>query len=279
MEHTLMKALQQALHVNIQDISFKDNMYTDERFFTDSIHEGFAGWYEEEALVSQVDFVVNSCAIPVPGNVLDLACGHGRHAVLLAQHGYDVVGADISPVLIEYLNTTYGGSNLQFERRTFLDMPTSVGFDLILILGNSLSLLPKQDLPLALRMVRKSLVPGGRVFVQLDNRLHFVRDEAGTRHWAYHADRWLDFSEHYYAPEEELEKTIDTSLDLRSGTVSQFLLTKSLYDYQEIAGRLADAGLRLLQGFGDWDGGPVTEDSPCLLLVAQHTDSSATVRT
>ena len=39
--------------------------------------------------------------VPPGGRVLDIACGLGRHTVLLAQRGYDVVGVDISPLYVE----------------------------------------------------------------------------------------------------------------------------------------------------------------------------------
>ena len=34
---------------------------------------------------------------PPPARILDLACGQGRHAVRLAERGYQVVGVDTSP--------------------------------------------------------------------------------------------------------------------------------------------------------------------------------------
>lgn len=39
--------------------------------------------------------------VPSGGRVLDLACGIGRHSVLLSKLGYDVTGVDISPLFIE----------------------------------------------------------------------------------------------------------------------------------------------------------------------------------
>ena len=39
--------------------------------------------------------------VPSGGRVLDLACGIGRHSVLLSELGYEVTGFDISPLYIE----------------------------------------------------------------------------------------------------------------------------------------------------------------------------------
>lgn len=39
--------------------------------------------------------------VPTGGRILDLACGIGRHSVLLSQMGYEVTGFDISPLFIE----------------------------------------------------------------------------------------------------------------------------------------------------------------------------------
>lgn len=48
------------------------------------------------------------------GNILDLACGKGRHAYHLAQKGFDVIGVDLSPESIKYANTMYQLPNIEF---------------------------------------------------------------------------------------------------------------------------------------------------------------------
>src|SRR5260370_31752768 len=43
-----------------------------------------------------------------PGRALALACGTGRHAIFLAEHGWNVTAVDSSPVAIEILQQRAG---------------------------------------------------------------------------------------------------------------------------------------------------------------------------
>ncbi len=52
---------------------------------------------EVEALAGLWD----ELGVPRGGRVLDLACGIGRHGILLSKMGYDVTGLDISPLYVE----------------------------------------------------------------------------------------------------------------------------------------------------------------------------------
>ena len=44
--------------------------------------------------------MIESHAI-VPGRALEVGCGTGTNAIYLADHGFDVVGVDISPLAVD----------------------------------------------------------------------------------------------------------------------------------------------------------------------------------
>jgi len=52
-----------------------------------------------------------------PGRALDLACGPGRHAIWLAEHGWDVTAVDYSSVAIEILEQRARDKNLRLNAR------------------------------------------------------------------------------------------------------------------------------------------------------------------
>ena len=59
---------------------------------------------QEEAVaeVNSIKEMLREEGVPDDGLILDLGCGIGRHALLLAEYGFNVVGVDISPDFIAY---------------------------------------------------------------------------------------------------------------------------------------------------------------------------------
>ena len=62
--------------------------------------------------------MIESRAI-VPGRTLEVGCGTGTNAIYLAQHGFEVVGVDISPLAIENARAKAQG-RCRFETVDFL---------------------------------------------------------------------------------------------------------------------------------------------------------------
>ncbi len=104
--------------------------------------------------------------------VLDAACGSGGHALALASWGYEVVGADASPVMVQMARekAQAAGLNVPFAVAGLTDLAGVPGlgtFDAVLCLGNSLPhLLTQADLVAALRAVADILKPGGLFVTQ-----------------------------------------------------------------------------------------------------------------
>jgi SAM-dependent methyltransferase len=52
-----------------------------------------------------------------PGRALDIACGPGRHSLLLAERGWEVTAVDSSPVAIELLRSRAAGAGVAVDAR------------------------------------------------------------------------------------------------------------------------------------------------------------------
>ena len=60
---------------------------------------------EEDLGAAPTPLVVATASKLVPGRALDLACGAGRNALWLVEHGWDVTAVDGAPTAIEILKT------------------------------------------------------------------------------------------------------------------------------------------------------------------------------
>jgi glycine/sarcosine N-methyltransferase len=101
--------------------------------------------------------------------VLDAACGSGGHALWLARQGYDVAGADVSPVMVALAQqkAAAAGLDIPFVVSELGDLQSDSAYDAILCLGNSLPhLLTQADLVAALHGMVGVLRPGGALVLQ-----------------------------------------------------------------------------------------------------------------
>lgn len=118
-------------------------------------------------------------------SLVDLGCGTGEHARFLAQHGYRSVGIDVSAAQIEKAREYEGESGdcgPRFFEGDMLDLPelSSERVAAALCLGNVLPYVEPEDLESRLRAVARSLLPDGRLIVQLLNYARIV--EQDVRH-------------------------------------------------------------------------------------------------
>jgi ubiquinone/menaquinone biosynthesis C-methylase UbiE len=96
-----------------------------------------------------------------PGRALDAACGTGRHARWLAEHGHDVVGIDASPEMLSVARVKVPAA--RFERGGLDSLPApDAAFDLA-ICALALTHLPALDGAIA--ELARVLMPGGRLIL------------------------------------------------------------------------------------------------------------------
>jgi len=98
-------------------------------------------------------------------NIVDLGCGTGRHAVLLAQRGYEVVGVDRSKPMLTIATrraaATPGKGKIQFVHSDIRSFASVRSFDAAMMMFNVLGyIVTNDDLIAAFNCVHASLLPG-----------------------------------------------------------------------------------------------------------------------
>ena len=134
------------------------------------IVEGYTKWSEtydgpnplidsEEALCNPM---LAAIAEGEPGRrALDAGCGTGRKARTLAELGYDVIGCDLTPAMLEVARASVPG--VDFREGRFEALPVDdASIDLI---TSSLAVCHAPDLGPVFAEFARVLAPGGRVFI------------------------------------------------------------------------------------------------------------------
>jgi tellurite methyltransferase len=106
----------------------------------------------------------NADLLPRGATVLDVACGRGRHALLLASAGFTVSAIDRNPEAIDFLQTTAERLSLTIDTAV-VDLETdpppalpSAAYDAVLVFNY----LHRPLLP----ALRDAITPGGRLFYE-----------------------------------------------------------------------------------------------------------------
>ncbi len=118
------------------------------------------------------------------GRVIDLGCGTGRHVVHLARRGFDVVGIDLSPFMLDVAREKLDRDSLQAElvRGSMTDLSrfTDGSFRYAICMFSTLGLIRgKWNRLEFLREVRRLLQPGGLFVTHVHNRFCKVSNRGG----------------------------------------------------------------------------------------------------
>ena len=223
-----------------------------------------------ERTAAEVNGVVGLLGLAPGARLLDLCCGHGRHAVPLAQLGYRVTGLDLSRTLLARAAAAAGeqGQRVGLVEADMRRLPFADGsFDAVLNLFHAFGYLEDeaQD-ELVLAEVARVLAPGGRFLQEVANR------EALVRGWhdseiARHDDGLIVLQERTLDLRTSRDVVRYTLLDTDGRRATREASIR-LYTLTELETMLGRAGLELLAVFGDLDGGPLELDSSFVVTLS-----------
>lgn len=140
--------------------------------------ETLAGYGLSPKARREVEGVVRLAGLRRGARVLDLCCGAGRHAALLAERGFRVTGLDIKPDLLAAAREAAArrGAELELVRGDARRPRWSRCFDAVLNLFTSFGYFATESEDLALlRGARRALKPGGVLLLDLLNKEWLAR--------------------------------------------------------------------------------------------------------
>ena len=140
------------------------------QWYEELFHD-FADNYDREnftaGTIGEVDFIEKEIHFNREALILDIGCGTGRHSLELARRGYNVMGFDLSPSMIEKARLLAEKENLKidFQVRDARDFNFGEAFDLaIMICEGAFPLMESDEMNFSiLQNACNSLKDGGKL--------------------------------------------------------------------------------------------------------------------
>ncbi|MGH9858758.1 MAG: class I SAM-dependent methyltransferase [Candidatus Acidiferrales bacterium] len=222
--------------------------------------------------------------------VLDVPCGFGRHALVLARRGFRVTGIDISADLLAQAREQARKKQLtiEFQRGDMRRLRFRSEFDLLLNLFTSFGYFGDREDQRVLDSFYRALRPGGCAVVHVINRDYIVRhyrprgvsqlkdfrlDERVAMDWATSTIRteWtVQFQRGSPLLERISRRGKAKAHSLKGPPRVRGVTHLRIYSCHELKTMLERAGFRRVQAFGGFRGEPVSMDNRWLLLVARR---------
>jgi SAM-dependent methyltransferase len=218
--------------------------------------------FPEELSRREVAGMLELLALPVGARILDVPCGWGRHTVLLAEQGYDAVGADLSPDLLQH-----GASGPRYVAADVRMQPfAAAAFDAVINVFTSLGLFldDREDLN-ALREAHRLLRVGGRFLLESMHRDDVIADYAERDRWRLPDGTAVRVRRRFDPVRGISHERLQWRKGDQGGRKQHALRLRTA---TEIAALLEQAGFDDVAYYGDWDGRPFTHRDHSLIAVA-----------
>ena len=220
-----------------------------------------------EAAESEVGSVLELAGLE-QGDVLDLACGPGRHSLALAKRGFRVTGVDLSPFLLRKARERARAENvdvewIQEDMRRFV-RPES--FDLALSLFTSFGYFESEGDDLrVLRNIHRSLRGGGALVIEMVGREPLARGFQPTTSKEL-ADGRLLVERHQVV--DDWNRLKNEWIVIEDDTATTFRFEVRIYSGQELKDRLLEAGFADVRLYGGYDRSEYSLNAERLVAVA-----------
>ena len=221
------------------------------------------------------DFYLDLAAELGATSVVDLGCGTGVFCVDAATRGVRAIGVDPAAAVLDIARNRPGGENVAWIQGG-LDLIESNSVDLVILMGHVAQYFVNDaDWANALNEIKRILVRGGHVAFETRNpRTSWAErwtKDATTTVYPHPSGgeftSWVEVKS-VEGPSDSYTITHEGNTILPDGRHLRVLETLRFRSPGEVFASLADAGLELVNTWGDWERMPFDADSHELIVLA-----------
>lgn len=226
--------------------------------------------FTEERNTAEAEFSESVLGVPSGGALLDLACGHGRHALILAARGYKVTGLDLCERFIRMAQAEAKRRKIEadFEVGDMRKIPYKNKFDGVYCYFTSFGYFAHRENVKTLESVARSLRKGGRFLLETANRDWLLRQiEAQPRRWEEVSPDFLYLEDMSFNAR---TSRITTRRIVIEGTERRELnFDLRLYALAELEDLIESAGMKIISTFGGRDRSPFSISSHRMVIISE----------
>jgi SAM-dependent methyltransferase len=226
-----------------------------------------------ERASAEVDFIEKALGLPEGAAVLDLACGHGRHAIELARRGYEVAGLDLSRTLLSKAAEMARPAGVQVEliEEDMRGIPETwaARFDAVINCFTAWGYFDTDaENERVIEAVARSLKLSGRFFLDTINREHVVR-QFRPKMWQESANGFITLDTTELNLDGGRAET-ERALICPDGRRVAQRISVRLFTLAEVCAMLQRHHLAVCETYGDWEGGEYDTDSRRMIVLAER---------
>ena len=240
-------------------------------FFDEDYLRIYRPQFTPERTAAETRFIADSLRAPAGGDVLDLACGFGRHAIGMAGLGYNVTGLDFNPRYLEIAaaDAVAAGVTVTWRTGDMRALGFHRAFDAVYSYFTSFGYFDDDENERVLAGIATALRPGGSLLLEMMNRDRLLTHPQ-QRTWSQREDGALLMEE--ITLEWVTSRVISRQhlIDPQGGTQVTKEFSLRTYTCAELSALLRRQGLSVRSVHGGIEGQPYVPDSRRLAIVAER---------
>jgi SAM-dependent methyltransferase len=204
----------------------------------------------DEQKLAEIDWIEHALGVEPGAQILDVACGDGRHAIGLSQRRYGMTGIDLSMAMLARASESAqaAGVKATFVQGDMTTMDYAEGYDAAYCVGSSFGFFDDSRNAEVARRIHRALKQHGTFLLGMLNRDHVIQRQPGMS--------WFE-GDGCVCMEESSFNFITSRLNVKrtmiydDGRQREFEYSLRLYSLHEIGQILHDAGFRILEVSGN----------------------------
>jgi SAM-dependent methyltransferase len=199
--------------------------------------------------------------------ILDLACGHGRHANRLAALGHRVTGIDLTAGFLDLArkDAEERGVHVTYIHGDMRELDYDAVFDRVLMMFTAFGYFDDRDNFMVLRNITRSLKPGGLLCFDVPNRDVLLKGFMPYIVTEKNGDLMIDRNRF----DTTTGRLYNNRIVIRQGVRKDKPFFIRMYNPNEMKDLLITAGLEPAQMYGNWESEPLSTDSRRMIVIAR----------